>query len=181
MFKILFQGKLDVSNCVRSMENSAITPGLWCALCVYSFWFLVKQLDLALRTVIVVHMMFLLSEARHYDQFPTSQLVFYWFLIRSRHSTHLHWWIYVSACGTWLKHWTFFWSISTVKVVFTDLWYEVDDQLTCIGEFGSLPRVLLFYECSMWKILQSYLVCGMLYGYIRSTLSEPYVIFRHRD
>ena len=121
------------------------------------------------------------SESRHYDLFPTSQLVWYWFLIRSRHSTHLNWWSYVSAWGTWLKHWTLFWSISTAKVVFTDLWYEVDDQLTCLGEFGSLPRVLLFYECSMWKILQSHLVCGMLYRYIRSTLSEPCVIFRPRD
>ena len=49
------------------------------------------------------------AEARHYDQFPTSQLVFfYWFLLRSRHSTHLHWWTYVSACITWLKHCTVF-------------------------------------------------------------------------
>ena len=33
----------------------------------------------------------------------------------------------------------------------------------------------------MWKIQQPNLICGVLYGYIRDTLSEAYAMFWHRD
>ena len=70
---------------------------------------------------------------------------------------------------------------STAKVVFcwSLIWSRQSTHLHWWNV--GLPRVILFYACSMWKIQQPNLICGVPYGYIRDTLSEPYAMFWHRD